>query len=248
MKESTREDPRILAAAERRMKEWAMTEEIAHRTMQTHAAHAARPRLGPYISISREVGAGGSRLGELLGRKLGWEVVDRNVLDQMAERYHLSKPMLELVDESPYNWAFDVLGTWIDPKIISHEKYIVHLARVVLNRAQQGNVIFVGRGAQFLLPREHGLAVRIIADEKYRLAYVMQRGNRDEAAARRLMEKVERGRNELAQQYFRSNLNDPHLYDLVIRVDRIGLEAAADLIIAAYGRVMEERETAGSES
>lgn len=248
MKETTREDPRILAAAERRMQQWAMTEEIAHRTIQAHGPHRAHPALGPYISISREVGAGGSALGAMLGEKLGWDVMDKNILDQMAQRYHLSKSMLEMVDETSYNWAFDILGTWVDPTLISHEKYIVRLARVILSRARQGNVIFVGRGAQFLLPRDHGLTVRIIADEKYRLARIMKRGNLDETAARRLMEEVDRGRNELVQQFFHRDLNDPHLYDLVIRVDRVGLEAAADLIIATYGRVVGEQEKVGAGS
>jgi cytidylate kinase len=244
MKANTREEPKILAAAERQMQAWAMTEEIAHRAIEAHGPHPTRPRLGHYISISREVGAGGSELGARLGEKLGWEVMDKNLLDQMAERYRLSKPMLELVDETTYNWAFNTLGTWVDPKLISHEKYVVHLARVILSRARKGNVIFVGRGAQFLLPRDQGLAVRIIADEKYRLSRIMRQEGFDETSARRLMEEVDRGRNEFVQQFFRRDLNDPHLYDLVIRVDRVGVEAAADLIVAAYDRVVVDREKA----
>ncbi|NUQ64846.1 MAG: cytidylate kinase-like family protein [Pirellulales bacterium] len=244
MKEQTREEPKILAAAERQMQAWAMSQEIAHRTLHSHGPHRVSPQLGHYISISREAGAGGSELGAILGERLGWEVMDRNLLDQVAERYRLSKSMLELVDETTANWAFDILGTWIDPKLISHEKYLVHLGRVILNRARKGNVIFVGRGAQFLLPRDHGLAVRIIADEKHRIARIMRRENLDEATARRMMEELDRGRNEFVQQFFRRDLNDPHLYDLVIRVDRVGLPAAAELIVATYDRVVGEREKA----
>ncbi len=240
MKEQTRESPGILAAAERRMRAWAMTEEIAHRTIETHGPSRMRPQLGRFISLSREVGAGGSELAACLGEKLGWEVLDRNLLDQVAERYRLSKPMLELVDETTANWAFDILGTWVDRKLISHEKYMVHLARVILARARRGDVVFVGRGAQFLLPRDHGLAVRIIADEKYRLSRIMAQENLDETTARHWMEEAERGRNEFVQRFFRRDPNDPHLYDLVIRVDRIGVEAAATLIIATYGEILGE--------
>lgn len=246
MRVQTPMEPKVFAAAERQMKAWAMTEEIADREIGVHGHHRTHPPLGHYISISREVGAGGSELAARLGQRLGWEVMDRNLLDQVAERYRLSKSMLELVDETTSNWAFDILGAWVDPKLISHEKYVVHLARVVLSRARKGNVIFVGRGAQFLLPRDHGLAVRIIAEEKYRLSRIMQQGNLDEAAARRWMADAERGRNEFVRQFFRRDLNDPHLYDLVIRVDRLGTDAAADMIVAAYDRVMAESEAAAA--
>jgi len=50
--------------------------------------------------------------------KLGWEVLDKSLLNRVADRYGLSRPMLELVNETSANWAHDVLGTWFDRRII----------------------------------------------------------------------------------------------------------------------------------
>ena len=235
MKQQTREEPKILAAAERQMKVWAWTQEIRDR-IRVHQAHV---RLGPYMCISREAGAGGSWIAEQVGQILEWEVLDRGLLDRVAERCHVSRSRLDLVDETCTNWAFDVLGTWFDREIVPHEKYLVHMSRVVLAAARQGNVVFVGRGAQFLLPREHGLAVRIIAPEKYRLDQIVQQRKLAAKEARRFMEAVDRGRREFVQRYFHQDIDDPHLYDVVVNVEHMGPEAAAEKIAEAMRHAKE---------
>ncbi len=68
-----------------------------------------------------------------------------------------------------------MFGTFSDRRIISHERYLVRLNRVVMAAARRGNVVIVGRGDNFLLPRDGGLAVRIVASEKYRVEQMMRR-------------------------------------------------------------------------
>jgi cytidylate kinase len=241
MKEQIRENPKIVAAAERQMQAWSYAKRLADHKLTAHGPHSLRMTVGPYISISREAGAGGEEVAGRVAQRLGWEVMDKNLLDEVARRYHLSKSRLRLVDETTSNWVHDMLGPWADPQIVPHEKYLVRLARVVRAAAQRGNVIFVGRGAPFLLPRDHGLAVRIIADEKYRVDQTMRSEGLDETAARRRIGEIDRGRREFVQRFFHRNPDDPHLYDLVIRTDRLGVEGAADLIVAAYERLSAAR-------
>jgi len=244
MKEQTREEPRILAAAERQMRAWSLAQEIAEGTVRSHRFDPMHGRLGDYISISREAGAGGSAIGEALGQRLGWEVLDKNLLDCVAERFHLSRPMLELVDETVSNWAYDILGPWLDHQIVTHEKYMVHLARVVVAAARRGKVVLVGRGGQFLLPRDQGLAVRIIASEKYRVRRIMEKYALGEAQAKQFVTTLDRGRREFVGRFFRRDVDDPHLYDLVINVDFLGPEAAVEEILAAWQQVEARRREA----
>ena len=236
MKEQTREEPKIVAAAERQMQAWARSQEIADRTRRVDPGLPCTGRLGQFIAVSREAGAGGGEIAELAGQKLGWEVLDKSLLDQMADRFRLSRPMLELVDENTADWAYDVLGAWLDRKIIPHGKYVAHLTRIVQAAARRGKVVLVGRGAQFLVPRDQGLAVRIIASPKYRLEQIIRRHGFDAAAARKFMVHLDRQRRDFVQQFFRRDINDPHLYDLVVNVERLGPEAAADLIVDAACR------------
>jgi len=229
MKAQTREEPRILAAAERQMQAWARIQEISKQL----SAEGARTALGPYICLSRECGAGGSLIAERLGELLGWEVLDKNVLDEVALRYRVSRLKLDLVDETAFNWAYDIIGPWLDREIVSHEKYFAQLCRVVLAKARRGHVVLVGRGAQFMLPREFGLAVRIIAPKKFRIAQIMERLGLTTREAERLIDETDRGRRQFAYRYFHRDIDDPHLYDIVLNVEHVGIGQAAEKIAEA---------------
>jgi cytidylate kinase len=233
MKEQTREDPKILAAAERQMQAWAMNEEMADRSVSLtfHQAHCRQKKC--FLTISREAGAGGSEIAAIVGKRLGWEVLDKNLLDKVAERFNIDRSMLNLVDETHSNWVYDVLGSWMDSKVIPHETYVSQLSRVILAAARQSNFIFVGRGARFLLPREKVLAIRLIASEGFRLKRIMQYHKLSEADARRHMHELDQGRREFVHRFFHHDITDPHLYDLVINTEGLGIECAAEEIIAA---------------
>ena len=231
MKELAREEPRIAAALERRMRNWVQTQEQAELAMRAHWTPSRMAGIGPYLAVSREAGAGGGLIAQEVGRRLGWEVLD--LLDRVAARYHLSKRMLELVDETRGNWMFDVVGPWLDHELIPHEKYVACLNQVVMEAARRGRVVFVGRGAHYLLPRAAGLAVRIVAPESYRVEQVSRQRQMPAAAAREYIRRVDRDRGEFVSRFFHHDIDDPRLYDLVINVERIGPERAVLHILKA---------------
>jgi hypothetical protein len=233
MKEQTHEEPKIMAAAERQMQAWVLAAEIEGRTIRAEGPHRLVERLCRYLCISREAGAGGGLIAHVVGQELGWEVLDKNLLDRVAERFRCNRGMLELVDETESSWVYDVLGTWMDRKIITHDKYVACLGRVVLAAVRHGNVVLVGRGAQFILPREKGLAVRLIAPRKYRVERIIEREGLSQTEAGRLVDETDHGRREFAMRHFHQDIGDPHLYDLVINVERLGPDNAARQILAA---------------
>ncbi|MBN1588825.1 MAG: cytidylate kinase-like family protein [Pirellulales bacterium] len=237
MKNQVREEPKIVSAAERQMQAWARSAEMHESLGSAGEASSAATHFGPFLTVSREHGAGGGAIAEMVAKKLGWEVLGRTLLDRVASRYQLSRPLLELVDETKASWAHDVLGTWIDPRVISHEKYITHLRHVVVAAAQCGRVVFVGRGAQFFLPATAGIAVRIVAPEAYRVAELAERYGCDEKQTRRRMKEADTGRRDFVARYFQRDIDDPHLYDLVINVVHHGPAAAAEMIFQLCSRL-----------
>jgi cytidylate kinase len=236
MKEHTREEPRIVAAAERQMHAWALAQEIADKAVRVDPSHRLTAEVMPYVTISREAGACGSEIAEMVGEQLGWQVLDKALLDHIAERFKLSRAMLELVDEKPGSWADDLVDATLDSQVIPHEKYLHHLMCVALAAAKRESVVFVGRGVQFLLPRPAGMAVRIIASDKFRLDRLTQRLGLADADARRYLAQVDQGRREFVLRYFHHDIDDPHLYDLVINAEGLGPVGAAEQIVAAVGR------------
>jgi hypothetical protein len=98
MKEQTREDPTILAAAERQMHAWVLQEELHDRAGLHGGESPSTGRTLHFVTISREAGVGGSEIAQNVGQRLGWKVFDKNLLDQIASRFHLPRPMLDVLN------------------------------------------------------------------------------------------------------------------------------------------------------
>jgi cytidylate kinase len=109
-------------------------------------------------------------------------------------------------------------------------QYVCRLSRVILMTARAGNVIYVGRGAQFVLPHERGLRVRVVAPLKYRVRQVMERRHVSFEEARDYVVKTDADRQACTRQYFHHDIADPHLFDLVINIEKIGPQRTAHLI------------------
>ena len=99
--------------------------------------------------------------------------------------------------------------------------------------AQRGNVVIVGRGARFILPRRAGLSVRIIAPFEFRVEQIILRQGMSAAKAREFVEQSDRQRIAFVKRYFHQNVADPHVYDLVLNVEQFGQDNAVNLIINA---------------
>jgi cytidylate kinase len=236
MKMQIHDEPRIVAAAERQMRAWARSEEIAAYGLEEAVWRRLTQCGRTYIAMTRESGTNAPEIARLCGQKLGWEILDKTLLDRVAERLREPRTMLDAVDETRSSWIYDVLGTWLDDQLVTHDKYVAYLGRVIRAAGRHGKVVFVGRGAQFLLPREKGLTVRLVASEKYRIQTIMERESFGEAEARRFMIKTDGGRQAFVAQFFRRDVTDPHLYDLVLNVERLGAAAVVDQIVVALCR------------
>ncbi len=233
---SSRNEPKFAAAAERKMQAWAKTAEIHDRSISLGEHLRIDRPIEAFLTLSRETGAGGSEIGERLGQIMGWKVFDKNILDHIAERLRCCRQMLDLVDETSSNWVYDVLGTWMDRKVVPHETFVSQLTRVVHTAAKGGRVIFVGRGAQFLLPREKTFSVRIVAPESHRIARIRQLTGMTENEAFRFVRATDAGRREFVQRFFHHDVNDPHLYDMTVNSHQLGIQAAAEAIASAVSQ------------
>ncbi len=146
-------------------------------------------RTGPAsmtIALSREAGARGGTIARRVGRKLGWQVYDQELLEYMAQEAIVSQGVLDAPSATPADWTETRLQQLIREGIVSEHPTIVNLARVILALGAQGQAVLIGRGAGCLLPRETTLNVRIVAPLRERIAYMGQwlRLSEEEAAER----------------------------------------------------------------
>ena len=175
-------------------------------------------------------------MARLVGQQLDWEVYDANLLDKIAQQYNESRFMLDLVDETASSWVYDLWGALMDRRAVSHERYAIQVSRLIRVLARAGSAVFVNRGAQFVLPRARTCAVRIVAPEAFRAQRVRQRYNVSLQQALDSIRRTDDGRRNFILRFFRHDINDPHLYDLVLNVEQLGPTGAAEQIVHAVRR------------
>jgi cytidylate kinase len=209
------------------------------REIRRHVEELARSEqervaeIGPFIAISREYGAGGCAVANRLGEALAWRVLDRDLLEFIAEQFRLDHEMLAILDENSLSWFGESLLSLIHPHLVSQDEYLSRLVKVVLVALAEAPGIVVGRGAHIFLPRRRGLAVRIVADGADRLARLQQERALDGKAAQRAMQDTDAARRGFVKRHFHCDVADPLAYDLVINTSRLGIDGAVALITAA---------------
>ncbi|MHB0957072.1 MAG: cytidylate kinase-like family protein [Pirellulaceae bacterium] len=226
---TTPRDTSASRVAEQRVREWTMHLDVERRR-QEQISTGLPGSIHPYVAISRETGTGGAAIARRVAELLNWEVLHREILDEMAKKYNLPRAMLELVDESTSNWIVEIFGKWLDPRLVTHSEYIVHLGQLVLLAARHSSKVFVGRGAQFFLPAGRGLSVYVVAPLSMRIARIREIRSCSEADARRYIRETDQARRDLIKSHFNHDMGDPHLYDLVVNLTYTSLETAAALI------------------
>lgn len=196
------------------------------------------PRLSlPFVTISRECCAGGSRLAELLAEKLSaparpWRIFGGNVINQMLQAHRLPEQLARFLPEDTIPEVNATIGeiVGLHPNLWD----LVQKAKVTMQQlAAQGNVVLVGRGANFATAAAgEGIHVRLVAPRSYRAAYYAKRFGISEDLAMIHNAKCDAARSRYVRAHFGANIAEPAAYDLVINTAHVPLIEAADLVAA----------------
>ena len=216
--------------AERRMREWVMAIQQQRTTRQELDKSKYPEGIHPYVAISRDAGADGSSLGERLSKLLGWELLDRALLDQMAEYYQTPRNLLEQADEKAPNWFEEVFGKWFNPQVVTQSEYIVRLQRFVWMAARSKSCVFVGRGCHLLLPSRSGLSIFVTAPYALRVEQTKQSRDCSHDEAVRYVEEGDERRKEFYAQHFHKELGDMQYLDLAVNLRQMDLDGVARLV------------------
>ncbi len=95
-------------------------------------------------------------------------------------------------------------------------------------------VMFLSGAADSCFRAESGLAVRIIAAGKQRIAHIVEQRQCSPSDAENFIQDAEKDQADFFRQHFQYEIEDSHYYDLVINTEHTTREAAADLILGDY--------------
>lgn len=191
---------------------------------------------GRCLVISRECGSGGSRLARIVGERLGWQVFNREIVEEVARCAHVRQQLIKSVDERVRSGWREWRRRFIEGEGVGRESYLTHLREVILALGHHGNVVIVGRGANYILPLETVVSVRVVAPLDERARRVAARDGISEDKARRLVERTDTERAAFIREVFAREVGACASYDLIVNTGELSLEAATDLVLAKLER------------
>jgi cytidylate kinase len=204
-----------------------------------------RPAQYRVVTVAREYGSGGAAIAAKLARRLGYELLDRALLERVAEAAQIDPGTAADLDERLDPWTarvarvlwrggFDVLAPVDEDAVVDAHRVAALDAKIIREAADLGGCVIVGRGGQCVLSgREDVFHVFVQAPRRERRLRLRGRLGPDvdlDAA----MEATDGERAAYVKHHFGCDWRSPRLYHLVLS-SVIGEDTAVDTILAALG-------------
>lgn len=186
---------------------------------------------GPCLLISRQRGSGGDHLARAIGERLGWQVFDREILDEIAQLAQVRTQVMDSVDKATRGKWENGWAPELQPEDIGLESYLRFLRDVVLTLGHHGDVVILGRGSQFLLPAACALRVRLVAPLEARVHRKCGSGGGREDEVRQHIQKVDVERSTFTRRCFRQDIDSPLAYDIVLNTGEINVDGAIEIVL-----------------
>ncbi|BDU71705.1 cytidylate kinase-like family protein [Mesoterricola silvestris] len=202
----------------------------------------------PAITISRSLGSGGTEVGFLVARRLGWHFCDRRILRLAAGAMGHSVASLAHQEDHPCgfkDWLMTIfaLGSPEAPftllkEVPIYSRDLFDVQRAVMQRmVEHAPSVIVGRGGFIALKdRPDALHVSLHADLEFRIESLMRRHKvADRRAALAAIEDSDRGRAGFIRAISGADWRDPRHFDLVLDPSALGPEACVEAIVKEAG-------------
>lgn len=208
----------------------------AHASLRERDDGTTPPR--PFVTISRQAGAGGVQVGRRLVDLLNqgnrtnppWTLFDRDLIKVVIEKHGLpaetSRYLTERKASALEELVRDILGMTPGTDTVLRKT-----KQTMAALAQMGHCVFIGRGANFVTRRlEAGFHVRLVADQETRVRRIADEHDLDERSAAGLLKELDAGRRAYVRGAYDHDITDPLAYDCVINTTAVSFDDAAAMI------------------
>lgn len=201
------------------------------------------------ITIGRQCGSGGKKIGQKLAEVMGVKCYDKELLSVAAKESGLCEELFETHDEKPtssflYSLVMDTysLGyttsAYMDMPI-NHKIFLAQF-NTIKKLADEESCVIVGRCADYALADyPNTVSVFITANDDDRIRSLMDTYKVDEAKAKDIMVKTDKKRASYYNYYSSKKWSDTKSYDLCINSSVTGMDGAIE-IIQTFAKVKQE--------
>ena len=204
------------------------------------------------ITINRELGSGGRTVGRKLAEKLEVPFYDKALIKALQEKYHLSVEEIEKLKGRKQGWWADfkrqmtgsvmytnyyIPRTGDEPEMLDTDEVFRAEQEILKGIAEEESCIIAGRSGFYVL-RHHPnrLSILIQASKAFRVNRVATKQNMTPEEAAKVIDKVDKMRENYVKQYTKTSRYDTHNYDLVISADGKTEDEIVALILKYIGK------------
>ena len=204
------------------------------------------------ITINRELGSGGRTVGRKLAEKLGVPFYDKALIKALQEKYHLSVEDIEKLKGRKQGWWADfkrqMTGSVMytnyyipregdEPEMLDTDEMFKAETEILNGIVEDESCIVAGRSGFYVL-RKHPnrLGILIQASKAFRVNRVATKQNMTPEEAAKVIDKVDKMRENYVQKYTHTSRYDTHNYDLVITSDGKTEDEIVALILKYIGK------------
>ena len=192
-------------------------------------------------------GSGGRDVAAGVARQLGWSLLDNAVVDEVAARLGVSVSEISSREEKVPSLAERISGAMTlsapesslpvsDVSLVElpEERLVAATQRVIEEAVAKDNAVLVGRGAECMLAgRTDALHVFCYAPLASLVEYAIRNRGISPATAEHEVTKKNKQRGEYVRRHWGRDWRALENYHLCIDTARLGIPAAADLVVAA---------------
>ena len=201
------------------------------------------------ITIGRQFGSGGRKVGKLLAEKLDIPYYDKELLAEAAKDSGICQEIFENHDEKPTRSLLFSLVTGVqmhgDPGSMYMDMPLNHrifLAQfdAIRRIASEGPCVIVGRCADYVLrDKPNAVSVFVKADIRQRVERAVSLYGVDPARAEETVRKADKQRASYYNYYATATWGDVNNYDLCVDTGKLGIDGTVELI-EQYLRLREQ--------
>ncbi len=175
------------------------------------------------ITISRGSFSFGKELAEKVAKRLGYEIVSREILLEASKTFNVPEVKLKNALVNPLSF--------LDKISYRREKYIAYIRAQILKTVKRDNIVYHGFAGHFFLKDvPHVFKIRVIANMEERIKVLATKENISMEEAKEKIKKLDESRKKWSLQLYGIDTNDPSLYDLVVHLDKIKVDDAVEMI------------------
>jgi cytidylate kinase len=194
------------------------------------------------ITISRQFGSGGKTVGRQVADALGYTFADEDIVQKIAELAKVSPGWVESVEKEAGGRLSRLVSRMVSKPLvervlkdergyIDEEIYIDYLVILISQMADEGNVVILGRGSQYILnDLPDSYHVLLINNFENRVKFMMEQYKLSQQKATQVVKSEDKRRINLYRKIGKQDYDQPELYHLVINMARVDLDEAVDMI------------------